>query len=56
MDKSISARIAALTDTLQQWKMEQALPIDPLSQAIYELETESVSLAALGAVLESDDH
>ncbi len=50
MDKSISARIAALTDAFQRRKMEQALPIDPLSQSLYDMGAELAALDELGVI------
>ncbi len=50
MDKSIRTRIEALTDALQQRKMEQALPVDPLSQSLYEMGAELAALDELGVI------
>ncbi len=55
MNKSISARIAALTDAVQRRQMEQDMPVDPLSESLYELGAELAALDDLGVLLEAQE-
>ncbi len=55
MDKSISARIAALTDAVQRRQMEQDIPVDSLSESLYELGAELAALDDLGVLLEAQE-
>jgi len=55
MNKSISARIAVLTDKIQRRQMEQAVPVDPLSESLYELGAELAALDDFGVLLEAQE-
>ncbi len=55
MNKSISARIAALTDAVQRRQMEQDMPVDSLSESLYELGAELAALDDLGVLLEAQE-